>query len=493
MAAAAASRIRSTTPQAATLPAARCTARRTPRRRRARRRRRSPRGDRRRRERRRARRVWFQSRVRRLDAPPRNARARFARLTTRLDWWISLQTVVGGRARRRRRRDRTRARFAPPRILSTTRSRRFAGMSIPRPKRRDARRRQRRTRRDARRTRWGKLRADEIAPPAAPRMPSRPPPRKRARRTSRDRSRRSRWNPPSSRNVARVRLGRSRRRMKRRRRRIGIMRGGGGVAGAADEGSAGSGGGGGGAGSVDAGCGIGDVHGAGYAGGDAERRGDDGARGVAERRDGQLHHRHHGGSRDGEEGRKQPKVHFFNTFFVKKMCDGDEGYNYNAVRRWTTKKKLGTISWRRETRHPVHQGIHWVLAVVDLTAKKIVFYDSLLGGDKGLVEHLKRWVRDEYQNKREVAVETSGWTAETPKNIPKQMNGARPRVFYAQVRRLRRRGSALRVFPGTHGVLQEEDHRGRHGAGFELRTDRTREPGTINVTDERRFRRLPVC
>ena len=38
-------------------------------RRRARRRRRSPRGDRRRRERRRARRVWFQSRVRRLDAP----------------------------------------------------------------------------------------------------------------------------------------------------------------------------------------------------------------------------------------------------------------------------------------------------------------------------------------------------------------------------------------------------------------------------------------
>ena len=77
----------------------------------------------------------------------------------------------------------------------------------------------------------------------------------------------------------------------------------------------------------------------------------------------------------------------------------------------------------------MHQGIHWVLAVVDLTAKKIVFYDSLLGGDKGLVEHLKRWVRDEYQNKREVAVETSGWTAETPKNIPKQMNGCDCGVF----------------------------------------------------------------
>ena len=129
-------------------------------------------------------------------------------------------------------------------------------------------------------------------------------------------------------------------------------------------------------------------------------------------------------------GGKQPKVHFFNTFFVKKLCDGDEGYNYNAVRRWTTKKKLGYDLLECEKLViPVHQGIHWVLAVVDLAAKKIVFYDSLLGGDKGLTEHLKRWVRDEYQNKREVAVDTSGWTAETPKNIPRQMNGCDCGVF----------------------------------------------------------------
>ena len=129
-------------------------------------------------------------------------------------------------------------------------------------------------------------------------------------------------------------------------------------------------------------------------------------------------------------GGRQPKVHFFNTFFVKKLCDGDEGYNYNAVRRWTTKKKLGYDLLECEKLViPVHQGIHWVLAVVDLAAKKIVFYDSLLGGDKGLTEHLKRWVRDEYQNKREVAVDTSGWTAETPKNIPRQMNGCDCGVF----------------------------------------------------------------
>ena len=56
-------------------------------------------------------------------------------------------------------------------------------------------------------------------------------------------------------------------------------------------------------------------------------------------------------------GGKQPKVHFFNTFFVKKMCDGDEGYNYNAVRRWTTKKKLGYDLLECEKLViPVHQG-----------------------------------------------------------------------------------------------------------------------------------------
>ena len=153
-------------------------------------------------------------------------------------------------------------------------------------------------------------------------------------------------------------------------------------------------------------------------------------------------------------GGKQPKVHFFNTFFVKKMCDGDEGYNYNAVRRWTTKKSSVRSPGGEKLVIPVHQGIHWVLAVVDLTAKKIVFYDSLLGGDKGLVEHLKRWVRDEYQNKREVAVELRVGPRGDTEKYPKADERVRLRGVHAQVRRLRRRGSALRVFAGTHGVLQ---------------------------------------
>ena len=129
-------------------------------------------------------------------------------------------------------------------------------------------------------------------------------------------------------------------------------------------------------------------------------------------------------------GGAQPRVHFFNTFFVGKLTDGGDGYNYGAVRRWTTKKKLGyDVLECDKVIIPVHQGIHWVLAVVDLRAECVRFYDSLLGDDKGLVEDLLRWVRDEWKNKKDADVDTDGWSVEIPKDIPRQMNGCDCGVF----------------------------------------------------------------
>ena len=112
-----------------------------------------------------------------------------------------------------------------------------------------------------------------------------------------------------------------------------------------------------------------------------------------------------------------------------KLTDGGDGYNYGAVRRWTTKKKLGyDVLECDKVIIPVHQGIHWVLAVVDLAAKCVRFYDSLLGDDKGLVEDLLRWVRDEWK-KKNADVDTESWSVEIPKDIPRQMNGCDCGVF----------------------------------------------------------------
>ena len=56
-------------------------------------------------------------------------------------------------------------------------------------------------------------------------------------------------------------------------------------------------------------------------------------------------------------------------------------------------------------------------------------YDSLLGEDDDLLDCLKLWVRDEYEDKKGEAVDTSGWAAEHPKAIPRQMNGCDCGVF----------------------------------------------------------------
>ena len=77
----------------------------------------------------------------------------------------------------------------------------------------------------------------------------------------------------------------------------------------------------------------------------------------------------------------------------------------------TTKKKLGyDVLECDKVIIPVHQGIHWVLAVIEFAAKCVRFYDSLLGDDKGLVEDLLRWVRDEWKTKDvDVDTESGPW------------------------------------------------------------------------------------
>ena len=134
---------------------------------------------------------------------------------------------------------------------------------------------------------------------------------------------------------------------------------------------------------------------------------------------------------DANDEAGQPRTHFMSTFFTKKLCgEGGRAYDYNAVRRWTTQKKLGYDALLCDTIIvPVHQGIHWVLATVELRAKRVRLYDSLHGEDHFLLDCLKRWVRDEYENKKGEAVDTSDWAAEHPKEIPRQMNGCDCGVF----------------------------------------------------------------
>ena len=126
------------------------------------------------------------------------------------------------------------------------------------------------------------------------------------------------------------------------------------------------------------------------------------------------------------------KCHFFNTFFLTKLYKGADGYDYNAVRRWTMPARLKATGQSRSSILdvdkiivPVNQSnTHWTVAVVDLRNERLEYFDSLGGEDDECLAHLAQYVVDEFQNKRaEDRPDVLEWPRHFPKNIPRQHNG----------------------------------------------------------------------
>lgn len=134
---------------------------------------------------------------------------------------------------------------------------------------------------------------------------------------------------------------------------------------------------------------------------------------------------------------KGPRCHFFSTFFANKLYKDAGAYNYDLVRRWTLPKRLKASGQASDSILdcdrivlPVHQGMHWVCAVIDLQHRKFVYYDSLKGEDHRCLQHLAEYVRDEFKNKRgEQRDDVLDWPREFPKRIPQQRNGCDCGVF----------------------------------------------------------------
>jgi len=107
----------------------------------------------------------------------------------------------------------------------------------------------------------------------------------------------------------------------------------------------------------------------------------------------------------------QPRVHFHNTFFYNKLYRGQREYNFKAVSRrdrarrfahfarliyppsfrWTAEKRLGYHIMDCELIIvPVHQEMHWVLAVIDVKLCLVSYLDSLRGVDRECQVQLAR-------------------------------------------------------------------------------------------------------
>ncbi|CAM0873139.1 unnamed protein product [Alopecurus aequalis] len=129
-----------------------------------------------------------------------------------------------------------------------------------------------------------------------------------------------------------------------------------------------------------------------------------------------------------ERGIREPKrslkCHFFNTFFYKKLACGKTGYDYKCVKRWTTFRKLGyELIECDKIFVPVHQNVHWCLAIINMKAKTLQYLDSLSGNDPRVPKMLARYIVDEVKDKSNKEMDISLWTEEVVDYNPLQQNG----------------------------------------------------------------------
>lgn len=134
--------------------------------------------------------------------------------------------------------------------------------------------------------------------------------------------------------------------------------------------------------------------------------------------------------RERREPKKFLKCHFFNTFFYKKLISGSNGYDYKSVRRWTAQRKLGYALIDCEKIFvPIHQEIHWCLAVINKKDKRFQYLDSLGGTDSHALKALARYYVEEIKDKSGKDIDVSSWKLEYVKDLPAQRNGFDCGVF----------------------------------------------------------------
>ncbi|KAJ0251185.1 Ubiquitin-like-specific protease ESD4 [Hirschfeldia incana] len=127
--------------------------------------------------------------------------------------------------------------------------------------------------------------------------------------------------------------------------------------------------------------------------------------------------------RETREPKNYLKCHFFNTFFYKKLLS-DSGYNFKAVRRWTTQRKLGYALIDCDMIFvPIHRGVHWTLAVINNRDRKFLYLDSLNGVDSKILNALAKYLGDEAKEKSGKDIDVSSWEMEFVEGIPQQQNG----------------------------------------------------------------------
>lgn len=127
-----------------------------------------------------------------------------------------------------------------------------------------------------------------------------------------------------------------------------------------------------------------------------------------------------------KENINYPRLHIFNTFFYPKL----KGNGYDSVKRWT--RKVDIFSYDMIL-IPIHLGIHWCCAEINIKERSILYYDSLHNSNKTCLNLLLEYMISEYKDKKGTdgskEFNFENWILSSPKNIPCQQNGYDCGVF----------------------------------------------------------------
>ncbi|KAI0529608.1 hypothetical protein KFK09_002166 [Dendrobium nobile] len=149
--------------------------------------------------------------------------------------------------------------------------------------------------------------------------------------------------------------------------------------------------------------------------------------------------------REKREPKKFLKCHFFNTFFYKKLTSEKHGYDFKAVKRWTTQRKLGYALIECDKIFvPIHKEIHWCLAVINVKDGSFQYLDSLGGLDNHVLKMLARYLKDEVRDKSGKEIDTLSWKKEFVDELPLQKNGWDCGMFMLKYADFYSRGLKLR-------------------------------------------------
>ena len=101
---------------------------------------------------------------------------------------------------------------------------------------------------------------------------------------------------------------------------------------------------------------------------------------------------------------------FMNSFFIDKLLVTDKVYTYKNVQRWTDRTNVDVFA-KNKIFFPINiSNTHWTLAVIYMLRKEIRYYDSYFVGGMEYLNALKRWLGDEWLDKKHTAFDSSGWT-----------------------------------------------------------------------------------